>query len=76
MVTGINFKKRVPVNMNGNYILEIALSPADVVFLCWFAFRERALSALLRIFGEHEAFEKKVEDETTKARENRLNRRL
>ena len=76
IVSSLNFKKHVRANMNGDYILEVTLSATDVVFLCWFAFRKRALSVLLRLFGEHEKFEKDAEEQHAKVRNFRINRRL
>ncbi len=71
-VAHFKFRQRVPLNMNGNYALEISLATTEIAKLCWLAFRNRALSALLRLFGTYEREEIEIEEQIAQARERRL----
>jgi hypothetical protein len=71
-VAHFKFRQRVPLNMNGNYVLEISLATTEIAKLCWLAFRSRALSALLRLFGTYEREEIEIEEQIAQAQKLRL----
>lgn len=61
-ITEFKYRRRVPVNMNGEYAFEVTLTALDAAKLCWLAFRGEGLAAFIKLFGVFERRDSELEE--------------
>ncbi|HEY5205878.1 MAG TPA: hypothetical protein VIJ63_14930 [Roseiarcus sp.] len=54
-VVQICLYKKVRVSLNGDYILEIAFTASDIIYMTWAIFRRKALYAFASALGQFES---------------------
>jgi hypothetical protein len=50
----IEFTRRIRVTMNGDYMFQLRFTPADIIYLFWLSFRDRALRVLSKAFSKYD----------------------